>query len=284
MFNFCANKGLFLIKNMFCLKFHVMEMSCSDIRAMLEFYELAGVDETCGSSPLLFEVNEKKNPTEAKKAEFQRVASSHLAIAAKEAEKTADVLCDEVHTLDDLKKIIENFDGCSLKNTAANTVIGDGNPNSKILFVGEAPGADEDRIGRAFVGRSGQLLDKMLSAIGITRNECYICNILPWRPPGNRTPSDAEIAVCLPFLKKQIDIIEPDYIFALGVVAYNSLMNANETMSRLRGKVNEYETSSGKKVKVMATFHPAYLLRTPLQKAKSWADFLRLRKELDKNN
>ena len=207
-----------------------------------------------------------------------------MAIAAKDALKTADDLCAKVTTIEELKNIIENFDGCALKNTATNTVIGDGNPASKILLIGEAPGGDEDRIGRAFVGKSGQLLDKMLNAIGITRNECYICNILPWRPPGNRTPSDAEIAVCLPFLRRLIEIVEPDFIFTLGAVAYNSLMGANETMSRLRGKVNEYEIKGKKKVKVLATFHPAYLLRTPLQKAKSWADFIRLKKELEKNN
>ena len=186
--------------------------------------------------------------------------------------------------MEDLKQAIESFEGCSLKNTASHTVIGDGNPQAKIMFVGEAPGAEEDMIGKAFVGRSGKLLDKMLEAVNLNRNLCYICNILPWRPPGNRSPADAEIAVCLPFLKKQIELVNPDYIFALGAVAVNSLLGSAETISKLRGKWMEYELETGKKVKVIAGYHPAYLLRTPAQKSKAWADFLRLKKELDENN
>ena len=152
-----------------------------------------------------------------------------------------------------------------------------------IYADGEAPGADEDRIGRAFVGRCGQLLDKMLSSIGLNRDNCYICNVLPWRPPGNRTPSDSEIAVCLPFLKKQIEIVDPDIIFALGAVAVNTLLDYAESISKLRGKWLEYKTSKGKIVHVMAGYHPAYLLRTPAQKAKAWSDFLRLKKKLEEN-
>lgn len=253
-----------------------------DIRAVLEFYTLSGVDETCGDGVCL-----ALNVNSTKKEEFSKVlrpVMSHLAVAATEAVKSAWDLCENVTTIDELKKIVEDFDGCTLKNTATHTVIGDGNPQAKLMFIGEAPGADEDRIGRAFVGRSGQLLDRMLASIGINRDKCYICNILPWRPPGNRAPADAEIAVCLPFLKKQIEIVNPDFIFMLGAVAVNSLIGGGESISRLRGKWMEYETEKGKKIKVLAGYHPAYLLRTPAQKSKAWADFLRLKKEMNKNN
>ena len=195
--------------------------------------------------------------------------------------QNAKDLCASITSLEELREAVENFEGCALKLTAAHTVFGGGNPQSKIMFIGEAPGADEDRIGIPFVGRSGHLLDKMLASIGLDRENCYICNILPWRPPGNRTPLDSEVAVCLPFLKKQIDIISPDYIITLGGSAANALLDINESISHLRGKWMEYQKSDGKTAKVLASFHPAYLLRSPGQKAKSWADFLRLYKEIN---
>lgn len=254
-----------------------------DIEAVLEFFALSGVDETCGDEAFGLALA-KKEENANKSENVVRPAASHLAIAANEAVKSADDLCAKATTIDELKKILEEFGGCSLKNTAANTVMGDGNPKAKLMFIGEAPGADEDRIGRAFVGKCGQLLDKMLAAIGIDRESCYICNVLPWRPPGNRPPVDSEIAVCLPFLKRQIEIVEPDYIFALGAVAVNSLMGNSDTISRLRGKWMSYETSNGKTIKLLAGYHPSYLLRTPAQKAKAWADLLRLKKEMEENN
>ena len=254
-----------------------------NIRALLDFYTLAGVDETCGDAPFTSQAPQKKDFVEPQEA-VVRPATSHLALAATQAVKNATELCHNITTMEDLKQAIESFEGCSLKNTASHTVIGDGNPQAKIMFIGEAPGAEEDMIGKAFVGRSGKLLDKMLKTVNLNRNLCYICNILPWRPPGNRSPADAEIAVCLPFLKKQIELVNPDYIFALGAVAVNSLLGSAETISKLRGKWMEYELETGKKIKVIAGYHPAYLLRTPAQKSKAWADFLRLKKELDENN
>ncbi len=255
-----------------------------DIKTVLEFYISAGVDEICGDVPYIAEtINQSSQPDKIEIA-VVRPATSHLALAATQAVRNADDLCKSVDNIEELRKIVEAFDGCALKNTAAHTVMGDGNPSAKVMFIGEAPGADEDRIGRAFVGRSGQLLDKMLSAIGLDRTSCYICNILPWRPPGNRAPADAEIAVCLPFLKRQIEIVNPDYIFMLGAVAVNSLLGNAESISRLRGKWMEYETEKGKKIKVLAGYHPAYLLRAPAQKSKAWADFLRLKRSIDENN
>ena len=247
------------------------------IEEILKFYLLSGVSETCGSSPFAVSAVEKPTTT-------ARPAASEASISAASALQNAGDISASATTLAELKQLLENFDGCSLKNTAANTVIGDGKPQAKIVFVGEAPGAEEDLAGRAFVGRSGKLLDKMMHAIGLNRDLVYICNILPWRPPGNRSPSDAEIAVCLPFLKRQIEIIRPEYIFALGAVAANSLLGLGETMSHLRGHWLDYQFADGQTAKVLATYHPAYLLRTPAQKSKAWADFLRFKKEISQNN
>ena len=150
------------------------------------------------------------------------------------------------------------------------------------MLIGEAPGADEDRIGKPFVGRCGKLLDKMFSAIQISRSDCYITNVLPWRPPGNRTPTDEEKAVCLPFLQRQIELILPDYILLLGGIALNSVMNTPDSISRTRGKWLVYSANQ-KEIQVLATYHPSYLLRTPAKKANVWADLLRLKVKMKEN-
>ncbi len=264
------------------------------VKEILDWYIAAGVDATCGEEPFGLSSSEGKINIDIKNSEktnekniYQtsqsvvRPATTALAQVTNSACQNAKDLCASITSLEELREAVENFEGCALKLTAAHTVFGGGNPQSKIMFVGEAPGADEDRIGIPFVGRSGHLLDKMLASIGLDRENCYICNILPWRPPGNRTPLDSEVAVCLPFLKKQIDIISPDYIITLGGSAANALLDINESISHLRGKWMEYQKSDGKTAKVLASFHPAYLLRSPGQKAKSWADFLRLYKEIN---
>lgn len=251
-----------------------------NIRDILEWYLTAGVDETFGEVPFGLDTAGKTEPTPAKApaaaAAAVRPATTELAQATVNACKSARDLCAEVASLDELRKMVENFDGCALKMTANKTVFGGGNPEAKIMFVGEAPGADEDRIGQPFVGRSGHLLDKMLQAVGLDRTKVYITNVLPWRPPGNRTPTDGEIAVCLPFLKRQIDLISPEVIMILGGSAANALLENMEPISRLRGRWLEYKKSDGGIVNVLASFHPAYLLRNSAQKAKAWSDFMRL--------
>ena len=256
-----------------------------NIKQLIEWYITAGVDETIGDTPFALSAEEKNTITVQPKPSVHssisdRPVISALAQATIDAGNNARELCKSINNLDELKSLVENFDGCSLKFTAANTVFGDGCPQAKIIFIGEAPGADEDRIGKPFVGRSGQLLDKMMQTIGLDRNNSYITNILPWRPPGNRTPTDGEIAVCLPFLKRQIDIIQPDYLFIMGGAAANALLEQQDSISRLRGHWLEYKTSTGKKIQVLASFHPAYLLRNPGQKSKAWADLLRLSKKI----
>ena len=258
-----------------------------DIKSALEFYLWAGVDETIGDSAIILNAPPEKVvlPISVKTAPVTanavplRQATTELAQATMSACKSAHTLCEQAQNLDELRKAVENFDGCALKLTATHTVFGDGNPEAKIVLIGEAPGADEDRIGIPFVGRSGQLLDKMMSYIALDRSKYYITNILPWRPPGNRTPTGGEIAVCLPFLKRQLELINPDYILLLGGSSANALFDNQDPISKLRGHWLEYSLKNGKIVKALATFHPAYLLRNSAQKAKAWADLLKLYKE-----
>ena len=258
------------------------------IREILEWYVTAGVDETFGEVPFGLEAPKPKAEpaprpvltTRAEDSVAPRAATTDLAQATISACKNARELCAEAQTLEELREMVEKFEGCALKLTANKTVFGGGKPNSKIMLVGEAPGADEDRIGLPFVGRSGQLLDKMLKAVNVDRTSCYITNVLPWRPPGNRTPTDGEIAVCLPFLKRQIELINPEVIVVLGGSAANALLDNEEPISRLRGKWLEYRKSDGKTVPVLASFHPAYLLRNAAQKAKAWTDLLRMQQKI----
>lgn len=269
-----------------------MSNETGNLAQILEWYIASGVEETCGNEPLTLGAApvtvSVKPPLNLQAAVSTaapvRQAITPLAQATNNACQNAKDLCASIDSLEQLRAAMENFDGCALKLTASHTVFGDGNPQAKVVFIGEAPGADEDRVGVPFVGRSGQLLDKMLKAAGLDRTTCYICNILPWRPPGNRTPLDSEIAVCLPFLKRQLDLINPDYLFMLGGSAANALLETPESISRLRGRWLEYVKSDGSKAMVLASFHPAYLLRTPGQKAKAWADFLRLSKQMKTEN
>lgn len=257
-----------------------------NLKQLIEWYIAAGVEETAGDVPFAPPPSAAVPPLRMRSsaasvsAGGDRQVTTALAQATIDAGNNARDLCKSIGSLEELKFLVENFDGCSLKFTASHTVFGDGCPEAKVVFVGEAPGADEDRVGRPFVGRSGQLLDKMMNAVGLNRENCYIANVLPWRPPGNRTPTDGEIAVCLPFLKRQIDIINPDYLFVLGGSAANALLDMQESISRLRGRWLEYKNSSGKSIRVLASFHPAYLLRNSGQKAKAWADLLRLSKKI----
>ena len=279
-----------LAKNPIYSKYMNMEMNMEnsiDIKSALEFYLLAGVDETVGESAInlatppekvVLPINilpQSSNPPSS----TIRQATTELAQATASACQSAHQLCAQAQNLAELRQAVENFEGCALKLTATHTVFGDGNPEAKIVLIGEAPGADEDRVGIPFVGRSGQLLDKMLSYIGLDRSQYYITNILPWRPPGNRTPTGGEIAVCLPFLKRQLELINPDYILLLGGSSANALFDNQDPISKLRGHWLEYSLPNGKTAKALATFHPAYLLRNSGQKAKAWADLLKLHKE-----
>lgn len=184
-------------------------------------------------------------------------------------------------SLEALRTILENFDGCGLKTTATSLVFGEGNSQAQIMFVGGVPGADEDRVGRPFVGVSGQLLDRMMEAIGLDRKSAYITNILPWRPPGNRNPSPAEIAICLPFIERQIELIEPDILVMVGGVSAKTLLGRSEGIMRMRGNWFEYASPGlPSPVQGRAIFHPAYLLRSPAHKREAWIDLLEIKARL----
>lgn len=184
---------------------------------------------------------------------------------------TAMELAKGANSLEELKAALEGFDGCGLKRAATRTVFADGNPESRIMFIGEAPGRDEDRIGLPFVGRAGKLLDKMLAAIGLNRTKAYITNVLNWRPPDNRDPSPEEAAMCLPFLRRHIELVDPQVMILLGAVAVRHVLGRSDGIMKIRGRWLEYRVLGGM-VPVMPTLHPAYLLRQPAHKKLAWRD------------
>lgn len=188
----------------------------------------------------------------------------------------ASALADAASDLASLKEAILNFEDCPLKNTASNTVFARGNPNSRIMLIGEAPGAEEDRQGIPFCGPSGKLLDKMLRHIGLkSEDDYYISNSIFWRPPGNRQPTPDEIATCRPFVKKHISLASPSLIVLVGGVATKALLERPEGITRLRGKRIEYENDYMKQaIPAYAIFHPSYLLRQPMAKKATWQDLL----------
>ena len=203
------------------------------------------------------------------------VAPDTAALAARE-------MAGKASSLEELREIFSRFEGCELKKTAKNLVFADGTPGARVMFVGEAPGADEDREGLPFVGRSGKLLDLMMQAIGLDRSSVYIANIVPWRPPGNRTPTPQETSICLPFIKRQIELANPDFLICLGKPSMQTLLGINEGIKAARGRWRDYDTGT-RTIKAMATFHPAYLLRTPIEKKFVWRDMLALKKALGEN-
>ncbi|MHB2211004.1 uracil-DNA glycosylase [Methylobacterium sp. CM6257] len=215
-------------------------------------------------------------PPAAAPRTFGRAASAQPDEAASDARARAR----QAKTLDELERILADFDACPLRFTAKNLVFADGNPEARVMFLGEAPGADEDRIGKPFMGRSGQLLDKMMKAIGLDRTSAYIGNIVPWRPPGNRNPTPQEVAVCRPFVERQIELVDPDIIVCLGAPATQTLTGTKDGILRTRGRLFPYKLPS-REVKVLATLHPAFLLRQPVQKRLAWRDFRALRALLD---
>jgi uracil-DNA glycosylase len=199
-----------------------------------------------------------------------------------EAVASAHALAAAATTLDELEAAVRGFEGCGLRTTATNTVFADGVPGSRVMLVGEAPGADEDRLGRPFVGVSGQLLDRMLGWIDLDRRRnFYIANVIYWRPPGNRTPTTAEVAMCLPFIQRQIELARPEILVFLGASAANALLGQTGAISRIRGRWLSYQPrAASPPLQAMATFHPAYLLRSPGQKRESWRDLLMIKNKL----
>jgi uracil-DNA glycosylase family 4 len=192
--------------------------------------------------------------------------------AARETARTAP-------TLDALRGMLDSFEGCALKATATRLVFADGNPEARIMFVGEAPGRDEDIEGLPFVGRSGKLLDLMMAAIGLKRTDVYIANVIPWRPPGNRTPTPQETQICLPFIQRQIELVNPDILVTLGNPSTQTLLQTRDGIMKSRGRWVDYDTGT-RQIRALATFHPAYLLRSPSYKRMTWMDLRSVAKAL----
>lgn len=195
----------------------------------------------------------------------------------------AQAMAAECDTVKALAEAVSQFDGCALKRTAQRTVFGDGNPKADLLFVGEAPGEEEDRQGVPFCGRSGQLLTKMIEGIGLKRDtDYYISNSIYWRPPGNRTPNAEELAVCRPFVERLIQIMNPRMVVLVGGVAVKSVLQQDAALGKLRQKTWPHKIPGlAKPVNVRVLYHPAYLLRNPAQKSTAWADMLALQAELE---
>jgi DNA polymerase len=263
-----------------------------DIRQLLAFYLEAGVDCALSEEPINRLIEPEMAPAAASPAAREAPAPQtarggpaispprgepppppDAAIAsAREAARTAP-------TLEALRALLETFDGCALKQTATRLVFADGNPQARVMFVGEAPGRDEDIEGLPFVGRSGKLLDRMIAAIGLDRSKAYIANVIPWRPPGNRTPTPQETQICLPFIQRQIELVDPDVLVTLGNPSTQALLGTREGIMRTRGKWLEYDTGK-RPIRAIATFHPAYLLRSPSYKRLSWQDLRSIAKVL----
>jgi uracil-DNA glycosylase len=202
--------------------------------------------------------------TPAARGEPARGPEAAAILSARDAARTAP-------SLDVLRAMLEKFEGCALKFTATRLVFADGNPQARIMFVGEAPGREEDLEGRPFVGRSGKLLDRMIAAIGLDRGNAYIANVIPWRPPGNRTPTPQETQICLPFIQRQIELVNPDVLVTLGNPSTQTLLSTREGIMKTRGRWFDYDTGT-RVIRALATFHPAYLLRSPSYKRMAWQD------------
>jgi len=264
--------------------------SAPTIQQLLAFYLEAGVDCALSDAPVnrladpdlapaAAEIAPPRPvrttaPVPAPAAPRTEAAAPEAAIqSAREAARTAP-------TLEALRALLENFEGCALKSTATRLVFADGNPQARIMFVGEAPGREEDLEGLPFVGRSGKLLDRMIAAIGLDRSSAYIANVIPWRPPGNRTPTPQETQICLPFIQRQIELVNPDVLVTLGNPSSQTLLSTREGIMKTRGRWFDYDTGT-RVIRAIATFHPAYLLRSPSYKRMAWQDLRAIAKALE---
>jgi uracil-DNA glycosylase family 4 len=260
-------------------------------RDLLTFYVEAGVDVALDeapanrfSDPAVPEASAPEAPQLPERREPRAAAPAPMPASAappppEEAIMAARAAASSAESLEALRAIMAAFEGCALRTTAKQLVFGDGRAGARVMFVGEAPGFDEDQTGVPFVGKSGQLLDKMLGAIGIARSEVYIANVVPWRPPGNRDPSIHETQICLPFIQRQIELVNPQLLVSLGKPATATLLGVVDGIKRTRGRWLSYKTSS-RDIRAMPMFHPAYLLRNPIEKRFAWRDFLAIKKAL----
>jgi DNA polymerase len=239
------------------------------VQALLAWYSAMGVDEAIGEEPAdWFAAHAASAPPRTSPTRDQAPAGDVRVAGLAQA-----------LTLADLEALVASFDGCALKRTAKSLCFARGRDDARLMLIGEAPGRDEDLQGKPFVGRAGQLLDRMLAAIGLAEEHVYITNTVYWRPPGNRTPTPAEIEACAPFLARQIELLSPDVLVLLGGAAAKTILGASEGIMRLRGKWLAYPCG-GRSIATLATLHPAYLLRNPEHKRLAWRDLLMVRERL----
>jgi uracil-DNA glycosylase len=269
--------------------------SAPNVQQLLTFYLEAGVDCALLDEPVNrlsdpdIVTAPSKVPAPREAALLAAVSTSPAMIPAARADQaqgpeaailSARQAARAAPSLEALRAMLEKFEGCALKFTATRLVFADGNPQARIMFVGEAPGREEDLEGRPFVGRSGQLLDRMIAAIGLDRGNAYIANVIPWRPPGNRTPTPQETQICLPFIQRQIELVNPDVLVTLGNPSTQTLLSTREGIMKTRGRWFDYDTGT-RVIRALATFHPAYLLRSPSYKRMSWQDLRSIAKALE---
>jgi len=267
------------------------------LAALLDWYVAMGIDEAIGDSPhdsFAAPASRAAPPRPAVAAAPRPAPPITLpplgapAIARPIVPASSEIagarqLAEAATTLAELEAAVSSFEGCALRKTATHTVFADGTPHAPVMVIGEAPGADEDRLGKPFVGRSGQLLDRMLAAIGLERQRnAYITNILFWRPPGNRKPTEAEIALCLPFVWRHIALGAPRVVLLSGGTATSAMLGRAEGITKLRGKWFDLAVPGlNRPVPALTTYHPSFLLRTPARKSESWRDFLELQSKLN---
>jgi uracil-DNA glycosylase len=254
-------------------------------RELLRWYVAMGADEAIGEQPIdrLAPAHASAAPPPPPAASAPPPAPAIAApVAVAPAAASARRLAAAATSLAELESAVRGFDGCALKRTATNTVFADGAAGAELMVIGEAPGADEDRLGRPFVGRSGQLLDRMLAAIGYDRRQnAYITNVLFWRPPGNRKPTNEEIAACLPFVWRHIALLRPKAVMMCGGTATGALLGRADGIMRLRGRWFPLEAEGlDTPVPAIATYHPSFLLRSPSRKNEAWRDLLALQSKL----
>jgi len=268
-----------------------------EIFKLLQWYKSAGVDiclsETCENRFLENNkfVDTKKSDPPAQNITDTEKPSNRPSITDQapasirdpdnnDAPQNAQTLAQSAKTLEELKVLLENFDGCALKERATQLVFGSGDPKAKIMFIGKAPSNDDDMLGTPFAGKSGILLDAMLHSISLKRSEIFLSNIVPWRPPGNRDPAPQEIGACLPFINRQIELVEPKFIIAMGDIATKALMGNELSVLKLDGELCDIKTGEHKS-KIIATLHPQFLLQQPGQKRRAWRDLCKLQRALN---
>jgi uracil-DNA glycosylase len=252
-----------------------------DLAQLLRWYVEMGADEAIGGSP----TDRTRPVAPPPQADAPTPTATHPppAVAGSGAAAgPARNIAAAVTTLAELAEAVAAFDGCALRRTATMTVFADGNPAARLMLIGEAPGAEEDRVGKPFVGRSGQLLDRMLATIGIDRSSAYITNVVYWRPPGNRKPTPGEIAACLPLVLRQIALVSPAVLMLCGGTPTSALLGLSEGITRLRGRWFDLAVPGiERSIPTIATYHPSYLLRSPERKREAWRDLLAVQARLE---